>query len=362
VSDLPSARPASSKLRPSRTHLSTAFVVLVLAAMVWLAATKMNLSAAGGALSHASLPWVAIAVVSVAVAFLARAESWFIAVRAALPESRLGRPVVARSLMIGVATSSVTPARVGEAVRTWILSRRAGGHCATVLGTVVSQTLMNLIALGLLAMFVLSGGSAFGFSTEMIVAAIAVPVLLLAALVAAGRLIISTCPAGETCPNARLAKRVGCWFSRQVADTGRGMAVFSDRRCAVHSIGAQLGAWMLQGFACYAILMALGLHASATAAAAVLLAVNLSAIVPVTPANVGLFQAACIAVLTPLGISGGHALAYGLLLQGVEMGVAIGMGVPAMLGEGLSLRELGRASSRGGLLAVAEPLSGAQAA
>jgi uncharacterized membrane protein YbhN (UPF0104 family) len=182
---------------------------------------------------------------------------------------------------------------------------------------------------------------------------------MLAALVAAGRLIISTCPAGEACPDARLARRVGCWFSRQVAGTGQGMAVFANRRCAIHSVGAQLGAWVLQGCACYAVMRALGLHATPTAAGAVLLAVNLSAIVPVTPAYVGLFQAACIAVLTPLGISSGHALAYGLLLQGVEMAVAIAMGVPAMLGEGLTFRELGRA--RGGLLTAREPLAAAAA-
>jgi uncharacterized protein (TIRG00374 family) len=346
-----------SRLRPSRTHLSTGFVLLVMAVMVWLAATKLNMSGASTALSHASLFWVGMAVLSVGGAFLARSESWFVAVRTALPEVRLSRPVVARSLLIGAATSAVTPARVGEAVRTWLLSRRTGGQCATVLGTVVAQTLMNLGALALLALFVVTGSSAFGVSPETIAAAIAVPILVLLALLAASRLLTSTWPTGATGADASLARRLGCWFSRQVAGTGRGLAVFSEPRAALHSFGCQLSAWVLQGFACFSVMMALGFaHHSATTAAAVLLAVNLSAIVPITPANVGVFQAACIAVLTPLGVHSGDALAYGLLLQGVEISVAIVMAVPALLGEGLSIREIGRATNRrGGLLPAAEP-------
>jgi uncharacterized membrane protein YbhN (UPF0104 family) len=73
--------------------------------------------------------------------------------------------------------------------------------------------------------------------------------------------------------------------------------------------------------------------------------------VPVTPGNVGLFQAACIAVLTPLGISGADALAYGLLLQGIEIMVAVSLAVPAALSEGLSLRDLG-AAAHGRAIAV----------
>jgi hypothetical protein len=39
-------------------------------------------------------------------------------------------------------------------------------------------------------------------------------------------------------------------------------------------------------------------------AAAILVAVNVTAVVPVTPSNVGLFQAACVAVLAAFGVFG----------------------------------------------------------
>jgi phosphatidylinositol alpha-mannosyltransferase len=105
---------------------------------------------------------------------------------------------------------------------------------------------------------------------------------------------------------------------------------------------AQLGAWALQWVSCWLLLMALGLgSAGAGAAAAVLFAVNVTAVVPATPANVGVFQAACVVVLAgAYHVSTPEAIAYGIVLQAVEILTALIMGVPALLNEGLSWREV----------------------
>ena len=72
-----------------------------------------------------------------------------------------------------------------------------------------------------------------------------------------------------------------------------------------------------------------------------LLAVNVTAAVPATPSNLGVFQAACVAVLTgAYGVSTADALGYGIVLQAVEMATAVVMGMPALLNEGLSWREV----------------------
>ena len=83
------------------------------------------------------------------------------------------------------------------------------------------------------------------------------------------------------------------------------------------------------------LLLALHLRVSAplATAAAILVAVNVTAAVPLAPSNVGIFQAACIGVLAAAGVSSGHALAYGLLLQATEVATAIGLGVPALASE-----------------------------
>jgi phosphatidylinositol alpha-mannosyltransferase len=70
--------------------------------------------------------------------------------------------------------------------------------------------------------------------------------------------------------------------------------------------------------------------------------VNLTAIVPLTPSNIGVFQAAFIAVPAPCGVAASRALACGLVLQAIEIISALGLGLPALVREGLTPAELCR--------------------
>jgi phosphatidylinositol alpha-mannosyltransferase len=121
-----------------------------------------------------------------------------------------------------------------------------------------------------------------------------------------------------------------------------GLVVFRDPRLGVIATVAQLGAWALQCLSCYLLLVALGLgHTGLAAAAGVLFAVNITAVLPATPANLGVFQAACAAVLhTGWHVPFGTGVAYGVILQAVEVTTAILMGTPALLKEGMSWREV----------------------
>jgi phosphatidylinositol alpha-mannosyltransferase len=119
--------------------------------------------------------------------------------------------------------------------------------------------------------------------------------------------------------------------------------VFRHPRRGSLASAAQLGAWAIQLAACWALLSALGLEAQAGigAAAAVLFAVNVTAVVPATPSNIGVFQLAVISVLhTGWGISTADALAYGVILQAVEIATAVALGLPALVREGLTWSDL----------------------
>ena len=77
----------------------------------------------------------------------------------------------------------------------------------------------------------------------------------------------------------------------------------------------------------------------------VLFAVNVTAVVPATPSNIGIFQLAVISVLTAgFGVSGADALAYGVVLQAVEIATAVALGLPALVREGVTL--VGHAPAR----------------
>ena len=62
---------------------------------------------------------------------------------------------------------------------------------------------------------------------------------------------------------------------------------------------------------------------------------------PATPSNIGVFQLAVISVLhTGFGISTADALAYGVILQAVEIATAVALGLPALVREGLTWSDL----------------------
>jgi len=80
-------------------------------------------------------------------------------------------------------------------------------------------------------------------------------------------------------------------------------------------------------------------RAASIASAALLRGSAVGAAVPVTPSNIGVFQAACVAVLgAAYGVPATQPLAYGVVLQVVEVATAILMGAPALLREGLLRR------------------------
>jgi phosphatidylinositol alpha-mannosyltransferase len=134
--------------------------------------------------------------------------------------------------------------------------------------------------------------------------------------------------------NGRLA-RIGAALHRALVQVRAGLAVFRDPRRGSAAAAAQLGAWAIQLSACWALLYALGLDGQAGigAAAAVLFAVNVTAVVPVTPSNIGVLH-------TGFDISTADALAYGVILQAVEIATAVALGLPALVREGLTWSDL----------------------
>ena len=123
----------------------------------------------------------------------------------------------------------------------------------------------------------------------------------------------------------------------------KGLTVFRDPRRGSFATVAQLSAWFLQLLACWALFAALGLdhQVAIGAAAACLFAVNVTAVVPATPSNIGIFQLAIISVLNKgFGVPAADALAYGVILQAVEIATAVALGVPALVREGVTWSDM----------------------
>jgi phosphatidylinositol alpha-mannosyltransferase len=333
--------PPRRRRRKARTRAGVIVAAILQAGLLVFALSRLDLKRIGHALITATPGWIVLAFLLMALSLLLRAVAWHETLRAALPETPIAWAAVVRATMIGVMASAVFPGRVGEPTRVLVLARRLDGSTRRLLpivaGTVVSQTLINLLALAILTGVTFTSVPLLHGHLAGLLTVLAVP-LAACALVLAGPRLLTV---GERSRHTRVVLASQS-LARILSLARRGLIVFARPRYGVATITCQLLAWTVQWLACYAVILALGLqtHASLTTAAAILLAVNVSAILPATPSNVGVFQAACLVVLAAYGVGAGPGLAYGIILQGVEILTALALGIPALLGEGLTWQDI----------------------
>ncbi len=343
---LPSPEPALA-VAPARRALrfarrgALAAVSLAGLALALTALSRIGFGRVLASLVASSPGLIAAGLGLMCLSMVVRGLAWY-AILSAAPTWRPARRRDAlQGTFIGVLMSATLPARLGEPSRALIVARRLGRPRETlpvVLGTMVSQTLLNLLALALLATAMLSGVPLLHGHDGALVAAALVPLAALLLVLLAPVLL----PRAATSRYARLHTLVS-GLRRSLLRVREGLRVFRQPRRAAVATSVQLSAWGLQCASCWLLLMALGLdhRVGIAGAAGVLFAVNVTAVVPATPANVGIFQAACVAVLAgAYHVSTPDAVAYGIILQAVEVAAALIMGMPALVKEGLSWKEV----------------------
>jgi phosphatidyl-myo-inositol alpha-mannosyltransferase len=335
------------------------FAALLVAAlgMSAFALARIGIGDVTDALVSVRPTWALLAFALMAASMVLRSEAWYAVLGPALPQRTVSRADVSRATMIGVFMSAILPGRVGEAGRAIVLSRRLGrvsGHLPVVVGTLFSQTLLNVLGLFAVAAIAFASTPALQAHAGAMTLVAVVPAVLLVLVILGPSLV------ERTSPRSPMLRKAASAAALRLSELRRGLLVFRRVSATSHALSAQLAAWALQLLSVYALLVAFRLQdqAGIAAAAAVLTAVNVTGIVPVTPSNVGIFQAACVLVLAAWGIGTDTALAYGILLQGIEVAVALALGLPALAGEHTSFRDIRRRAEN---LPETPPLAGSRA-
>jgi phosphatidylinositol alpha-mannosyltransferase len=342
---LASLEPAPSPARRAAVLLRRATIALAAVGGIvgsYLALDRIGVDRVAHTWVTSSPAWVVIGLALMCASMVFRAVSWHAILRAALPDRRPRFTDAWQGTAVGVLMSATLPARLGEPSRALIVARRLGRPreaLPVVIGTLVSQTLLNVLALVILGIVMFTTVGLFAGRQQALVWYALAPIAVLVAVLVAPALVRSGMP--------KRSARLRRWMRQGRAAATRvrhGLIVFRRPRLGAAAVTMQIGAWALQLVSCYVLLVALGLDhrgADMGAAAAVLFAVNVSAVLPVTPSNIGVFQAACMAVLIgAYGITAADALGYGIILQAVEVATAVVLGTPALVKEGLSWREV----------------------
>jgi uncharacterized membrane protein YbhN (UPF0104 family) len=295
----------------TRRHVTVAGFSLALLAVLCLSPSllgdRVSVAVAGLGAADPAFLWLA------GLAFAGTSLCGALAWRAALAACGSRLPLVDASARyaVGCGGNAVAPAHVGSALRVALFGRVTKGGCWTVGGAAAAVGVTRAVWLGALV----AVGSAGG-------------VLPLWPLFVIGAIVSSAALAAFASRRLALPSRFDQLLSafRSLASSPRDLAI--------------VGGWALAGaavkvVAATAVVSALGIDNPVRAALVLVPAVELAAILPLTPGNVGLASAAVALALGSQGVASATALSAGIAFGAVELltGMVVGAaGVLALAG------------------------------
>jgi uncharacterized membrane protein YbhN (UPF0104 family) len=251
--------------------------------------------------STASLLELLLAVLVYGLVSLVRGVRWWAILRRAhIPVSMRDAQAL---IVVGYMGNTVLPARGGELLRIFLLGQRSGCSRVTVLGTIIAERLLDVLALlvllGLLAFVVATG---VNLDSLFHIAPAGVAALLAAAL----------------------ALSAGCWWmvrgGRLGALNGRLVSLTLATRNLLSLQGLLLvpltcAIWFGEGLVYWLVSTALSLHLSILQGCFLVTLSSLVAIIPAAPGYAGTYDAAIQLGLRGMHVQGGPAVAFGLLVR-----------------------------------------------
>ncbi len=283
--------------------------IAVIGACLWWFIRKLDWHKLGKDLGHAKVWPLVIAVGLNFVCLWGKAACWHImlAPKHVVKTMRLFRITVA-----AFAASAITPARAGEVLRVWSLKRRDGVPAADTAAVAVAEKLLDGMTMLILVApvpWLLPGIPSWVEIGMLICAAIAV-VLFIALYVAVGR--VSAQAAGT-----------GSFFTRFIG----GMHVLRDPKRLLWSLVPLFMVWFADLGAVMLVMYAVGIDVPIAAGLLVLFTLNVTIMVPSTPAQVGAFEVGALAGCKVIGIAEEPALAFALLYHVMQVIPTIAAGL-----------------------------------
>jgi glycosyltransferase 2 family protein len=270
--------------------------LIALAAVVWWAAKQESPKFPSGG---DAIAWLVAAVVLYAVATILRGERWHWILN--VTGVRTHRSDCYLLTTVGYMGNNVLPARAGEALKVVLLAGRCDASKRTLLGSVVAERILDLVALATIFVVVVYGAlssSVLPTDRPLLVAGIGLALLVIAAV------------ALWILREHHLFERARDWL-RPLADAPRALL---GREGAVLLAGTYV-LWAVEATVYLAVAKSLQLDFSVTGALYLVALTNFVAALPAAPGSIGTFDAAVAFGARRLGASGSMAVTYMLLLR-----------------------------------------------
>ncbi len=321
----------------TRRWIALAVGVVSSALFVALAFRNLDVSQLRTALQSAEpWPWVPLAVSSYVLGHVLRGVRCKALVSR---DAHLSVPRATSVVVLGYAANNVLPARLGELVRSGLLSKESGVPLLQAISLTVLERILDGLALLLLLVVVALRLPSMPFVDAAF--SLAATVFGIASL---GVLLAVVAPRALLSLASRTAQRLGTKVHDRLVgaltELVSGVAYLRSASAAAGMMALSVLIWLFEGGMFLALLPAFGLPADPFWALLALCITNLGILVPSSPGFIGTFHFFCMSSLVALGVSQGLALSYAtavhlsffvpVTLWGVAIAASYGVSLTSM--------------------------------
>lgn len=333
--------PQTPRRRGRKRKIALVVGLIVSAVFVVLSLRRIDLSSLWETLLTSQWwPWYLLAPAVYIVGLVVRG----IRCRAILaPHCDLDVSTSTNIVVIGYAANNVLPARIGEFVRAYVLSKKADLTVSLSLAVTFLERIFDGLTITLILLVAAAFSPLPAWGRELLWVAAAVFVAALAGVIAvmvAKPLVLSTARRATSFLPPAIAERILQILERAIASTDCLRDPVLAAKVAVLSILV----WCIEGAMYLLILPAFGLLLQPVWAAMAMSVTNLGILVPSSPGYVGPFHYFCMQALSIFGVVRETALGYAIMAHLLSFIPVTLWGLSALAYYGIELGTAARAS------------------
>jgi uncharacterized protein (TIRG00374 family) len=319
----------------SQTIRNVAISLLLGAFFLYLSFRNVAWGDLKAAFATFDVSWLVPAVLISLLLQIFRAWRWRLELRP-LEDISIGKLWIVIS--IAYMMINLLPARLGEIVRPWLLSRRSSVKFSNVVGNLVVEKTLDSVCI----VFYLLIGL---ITTENLPSWVRRGAMVPAAVAAALALLVTLLywkgePFVDRWVVRYLPERFGAGLKRVLRSFLDGMLILPNGRLLAAVFALSLAYWALPILSSWVVIRGFDFDVPFNAALMVFIFIGFGTALPNPPAMVGVFQYACILALGLFGIGEAQAVAYGVLLNALQVLTLIAQGLVALPLAGVTLDDL----------------------
>lgn len=292
-----------------RRFASIAAVIVVAVGVSWYAFRHTSFSETLAALRAADPLWLIPAAALYGAHIGLRSIRWGATFT---PATRPPLRALTRALVLGCFFNSLLPFRAGEAARVVDLHRSAATSRGEAAATIVAERVHDVASLLLLFAVLLPWLPQVDWLTSAAWIGIALLLALCLIVLATsgpGRASLAGVPLGRHSDRLRAV----------AGNLVRGLESLRRPAPALTVLVLTILSWLPLAGAAWAIAAGLDIDVGLSAALLVVIATGLAMIVPAPPANLGVFEAACVVALDAYGVQPAKALSFALAFHALNV-------------------------------------------